>query len=85
MKFDLPPKTKCRLLVLIAETLQQVLKRCNVRDKVILLFLTDSRLRRAEVYVPNWDDVDLQSSWGHASLLTYLDLEIEEYFSEYIL
>ena len=61
VKFDMPRKTKRRLPVLNAETLQQVLKHCNTRDKAILLFMADSGLRRAEVCALNWDDVDLQS------------------------
>ena len=37
------------------------MKACNVRDRVIVLFMVDSGLRRAEVIAVNWGDVDMQS------------------------
>jgi hypothetical protein len=37
-----------RLPVLTAEQLRQIVKVCSVGDKVIVLFVADSGLRRAE-------------------------------------
>jgi site-specific recombinase XerD len=53
VKFDMPRKTKRRLPVLNADTLRQVLKHCNTRDKAILLFMADSGLQRAEICALN--------------------------------
>jgi integrase len=39
---------KKRLPVLNADELRQILKASNFRDKAIILFMVDNRLRRAE-------------------------------------
>jgi integrase len=59
--FEMPKIAKKRLPVLNAEQLQTVVKACNIRDKAIVLFMADSGLRREEVSLLNWADVDMQS------------------------
>ena len=61
IKLDLPKLAKKRLPVLNAQQLGQIVKVCNVRDKAIVLFMTDSGLRRQETVNLNWGDVDIQS------------------------
>jgi site-specific recombinase XerD len=61
VRFELPKLSKKRLPVLTAEQLKQIVNACNVRDKVIVLFMADSGLRRAEVCALNWKDIDIQS------------------------
>jgi site-specific recombinase XerD len=61
VKFDMPKLEKKRLPVLTAEQLQQVVSACNVRDKAIVLFLSDSGLRREEAIKLNWGNVDIQT------------------------
>jgi integrase len=59
--FEMPKIAKERLPVLNAVQLQTIVKACNVRDKAIVLFMADSGLRREEVSLLNWADVDMQS------------------------
>jgi site-specific recombinase XerD len=57
----MPKLEKKRLPVLTAEELQQVVSACNVRDKALVLFLSDSGLRREEAIKLNWGSVDIQT------------------------
>lgn len=59
--FDMPKLSKKRLPVLTAEQLKQILQRCNIRDKALVMFMADSGVRRAELLRLNWSDVDMQS------------------------
>jgi site-specific recombinase XerD len=61
VRFDMPKLEKKRLPVLTTEQLRQIVKAANVRDKAIVLFMTDSGLRRGEVIRLNWADVDMQT------------------------
>lgn len=59
--FTMPKIEKKRLKILSADELQKVLKACtNPRDKVIILLLADSGVRRAEACAVNWGDVDIK-------------------------
>lgn len=60
--FQMPMIAKKRLPVLSAEEVRQVISACHTpRDKALVLVLTDSGLRRAELCALNWRDVDIPS------------------------
>jgi len=58
----MPRMEKKRLPCLMAEQLNTVLSVCKKpRDKVLILFMAASGLRRAEIIALNWDDIDILS------------------------
>lgn len=61
IRFDMPRKRKRRQPTLNAEQLEQVLKKCNIREKALIMFMVDSGVRREETIKLNWSDVDMQS------------------------
>jgi integrase/recombinase XerD len=61
VKFDLPKVVKKKQPRLTPETLAQVLKVCNIRDRALVMFLADCGVRRSEVIALNWEDVDMQT------------------------
>lgn len=61
IKFDMPKKHKRKMLRLTVHELDKVLKECNVRDRAILVFMSDSGLRRQETINLDWSDVDMHT------------------------
>jgi site-specific recombinase XerD len=61
VQFEMPKVAKERLPVLTTEQLQIIIKACNVRDKALILLMTDSGLRRKETINLNWADLDFAS------------------------
>jgi len=60
--FGMPKLHDKRLPALSADQLKQVLSAdLNPRDRALVLFITDSGLRRAEICALNWGDVDIAS------------------------
>jgi len=60
--FDMPALEKKRLLVLSPIEVQRVLSAClTLRDKMVILLLADSGIRRAEACALNWGDVDIET------------------------
>lgn len=59
--FDMPSTDKKRPLVLSADELRRVLNAClTIRDKMVILFMADSGIRRAEALALNWGNVDVK-------------------------
>lgn len=61
VKYELPKLWKKRLPGLTAEQLREIVMTCSLKDRSIMLFIADSGLCCAEVYVLDWDEVDMQS------------------------
>lgn len=62
IKFDMPPVRVKVLPVLNEDELNVAISHClSLRDKVIVLFLVDTGLRRAECCSLTWGNVDLKS------------------------
>lgn len=60
-KFAMPRIAKKRLLVLSAVDVSKVLKSCSIREKLIVLLMVDTGLRRSEVVNLDWSDVDINT------------------------
>jgi site-specific recombinase XerD len=62
VRFDMPKIAQKRLPVLSADELAKVLAAClSKRDKALILFIADSGLRRQEVILLKWGDIDMTS------------------------
>lgn len=62
VKFEIPKIAKKRLPCLSADELKKVIEACsNIRDKALILLMTDSGLRRAETIALTWGDIDIMS------------------------
>lgn len=60
--FDMPRQGERRLPVLSAAQVELVLAACdNLRDRLLVLFLVDTGLRREEVCALNWGDIDFST------------------------
>lgn len=60
--FKMPTMAEKRLLCLSAKDIQLLLEACQtIRDKIVLLLMVDTGLRRAEVCALNWGDVDVSN------------------------
>lgn len=60
--FKMPSIAEKRLLCLSVEDIQKLLEDCQtLRDKIVILLMVDTGLRRAEVCALNWEDVDVSN------------------------
>lgn len=60
--FKMPSIAEKRLLCLSVEDIQKLLEECQTpRDKIVILLMVDTGLRRAEVCALNWEDVDVST------------------------
>jgi site-specific recombinase XerD len=64
INIKMPRVEQKKMRVLSPEELKQILKICNKsRDKVLILFLVDTGLRRSEACSLNWIDVNIPSGF----------------------